>query len=341
LPAIIHASRVAARSDHPDESGDARASQNPSISDTQWTIASDTAGLTLVKFLARGECLESRARAVAAIERGKVFLNDAEAGAHQAAVRLRQGDRVRVWMDRPGSAKRRAIVRSTERLRVLYEDDTLLVIDKPAGLLAVPLDRKRGAPSVYDLIEAQLRSRKRRPFVVHRIDRDTSGVVLFAKDARTQQHLRAQFKRHEPERVYLAVVYGHPRPASGTWRDHLVWDATALIQKETHSRDPRGKEAISEYRVLETFESTSLVEVRLQTGKRNQIRLQARLRGHTLVGEQRYVFGPEELRPIAFHRQALHARQLSFRHPLDGRLVQFESPLPADLEALLKELRRR
>ena len=95
-----------------------------------------------------------------------------------------------------------------------------------------------------------------------------------------QKRLKAQFARREPERVYLAVVYGRPDPPSGTWRDMLVWDEKALIQKETHPRDPRGTEAISDYRVVEPFRDASLIEVRLRTGRRNQIRIQARLRGH-------------------------------------------------------------
>jgi 23S rRNA pseudouridine1911/1915/1917 synthase len=135
-------------------------------------------------------------------------------------------------------------------------------------------------------------------------------------------------------------VYGRPNPAAGTWRDRLVWDTAALIQKETHLRDPRGKDAISDYRVVESFKNASLVEVRLITGKRNQIRLQARLRGHTLIGEERYVYGPEALRPIQFHRQALHAYRLTFRHPAHGRTVHFEAPLPSDFQALLAQLRK-
>ena len=93
--------------------------------------------------------------------------------------------------------------------------------------------------------------------------------------------------------------------------------------------------------MIETFADASLVEVRLVTGKRNQIRLQARLRGHMLVGEQRYVFGPERLRSIAFPRQALHAYRLALRHPFDGREMQFEAPMPEDLVALVAQLRRR
>jgi 23S rRNA pseudouridine1911/1915/1917 synthase len=226
-------------------------------------------------------------------------------------------------------------------LEILHEDDAVIVVNKPAGLLAVPLERKRDAPSVYEHIETHLRPHgKRRPLVVHRIDRDTSGLVVFAKTLRAQEFLKAQFRRREPERVYVAVVYGHPHPANGFWRDQLAWDSKTLIQKQTSEGDPHGKEAVSRYRVLETFPGASLVEVCLVTGKRNQIRLQAQLRGHTLVGERRYVFGPESLRPIAFSRQALHAHRLSFRHPADDRLRHFEAALPDDLEELLARLRR-
>ena len=276
-----------------------------------------------------------------ALERGKIFLNTEEMALVDAARRLVAGDVVRVWMDRPGSA-RPAPRSETGDLEILYEDDVLLVLNKPAGLLSVPLERKMGASSVYDQLEDYFRPRgKRHPFVVHRIDRDTSGLVLFAKDARTQEALKGQFRRREPERVYLAVVYGHPEPTTGTWRDRLVWDRKALIQKETHPRDPEGTDAISDYRVVETFRDASLIEVRLQTGKRNQIRIQARLRGHTLVGERRYVYGPDALRPIAFSRQALHAYRLAFEHPADRRVLHFEAPVPADFRELLAGLRAR
>jgi 23S rRNA pseudouridine1911/1915/1917 synthase len=237
----------------------------------------------------------------------------------------------------PGSSRRAAVA----PLDILYEDRVLLVINKPAGLLSVPLPKKSAEPSVYDQLERYLRPQRRRPFVVHRIDRDTSGLVVFAKDPRTQQALKKQFIQREPARVYLALVYGHPDPAEGTWRDHLVWDRKALIQKRTHPRDPQGAEAVCHYRVVERFGDASLLEVRLHTGKRNQIRIQARVRGHTLIGERRYVYGPERLRPIAFSRQALHAYRLAFRHPVDSREMRFEAPLPDDFRELLAGLRGR
>jgi 23S rRNA pseudouridine1911/1915/1917 synthase len=124
------------------------------------------------------------------------------------------------------------------------------------------------------------------------------------------------------------------------WRDHLAWDQDALIQQETLPGDPRGQEAQSDYRVVESFRDASLVEIRLVTGRRNQIRLQAALRGHALVGEQRYVNGPRRTRLIAFPRQALHACRLAFRHPVDNRRVQFEAPLPPDLARLIERLRQ-
>jgi 23S rRNA pseudouridine1911/1915/1917 synthase len=308
---------------------------------TEWTVGEPDAGGRLDKFLAAPERLGSRGRAQTALERGQVFLNGVEVPGTSANHRLVTGDVVRLWIDRPGSARRRPrIGRPADDLKVVFEDDVLIVVNKPAGLLSVPLERKPDVPSVYAQIEDRLRAYgKRRPLVVHRIDQDTSGLVVFAKDASAQRRLKAQFARREPERVYLAVVYGRPTPRSGTWRDTLVWDTKALIQKETHPRDPRGTEAISEYHVVEAFRDASLIEVRLLTGRRNQIRIQARLRGHTLLGEERYVYGPDTLRTIPFGRQALHAYRLGFDHPTDDRELRFEAPIPGDIEELLKKLR--
>jgi 23S rRNA pseudouridine1911/1915/1917 synthase len=283
--------------------------------------------MRLDKFLAMEGRLGSRSRVVAALDKGQVFLNGEEATRANAGAVLAEGDAVRLWRDRPGSAaRRRAGSIDAGAVEVLYEDDVMLVVNKPAGLLSVPLERKAQALSAYDHLETHLRPRgKRRPLVVHRIDRD---------------RLKEQFRRRTVERVYWAIVYGRPDPSEGTWRDHLVWDTKALIQKATSPADPLAKEAISHYRVLEAYPSTSLIEVRLETGKRNQIRLQARLRGHTLVGERRYVYGPDALRPVAFGRQALHAYRLSFRHPVDDRPLAFEAPLAEDFEGMLMRLRR-
>jgi len=313
----------------------------------QWIVTSEEQGLRLDRFLAAPGRLGSRGRVRGALERGQVFLNGGEASAQDAGTRLASGDVVRLWVDRPGSARRRtsgasagqARLRSFD-LQVLYEDETLLVVNKPAGLLAVPLGRGKASTSAYSLLADHFGSRRRgAPFVVHRIDRDTSGLVVFAKTAAAQQLIKDQFARREPERVYWAIVHGSPRPARGRWRDRLAWDDEALKQTVTDANDPKGVEAISDYQVLETFGDASLVEVRLHTGKRNQIRIQAAMRGHALVGERQYVSGPSHRMGPKQARQALHAHRLVFAHPIDGRKLTFEAPLPDDLRDLLRRLR--
>jgi 23S rRNA pseudouridine1911/1915/1917 synthase len=306
----------------------------------RWTVGDEDAGVRLDKFLAAPERLGSRSRAVTALERGRIYVNDAEATLADASSRLTAGAVIAVWMDKPGTARKRRGTFSAGALRILYEDDAFIVIDKPAGLLSVPLDQRDAAPSAFELVEDHLRSHgKKRPLVVHRIDQDTSGLVIFAKDVRALEELKGQFRRREPERIYLAVVYGHPHPSAGEWLDRLVWDERAQIQKVTHPRDPSGTDASCEYAVLESYAASSLIEVRLHTGKRNQIRLQARARGFPLIGERRYTFDSSERREIAFARHALHAYRLAFRHPFDGRALQFEAPLPPDFADLLQQLR--
>jgi 23S rRNA pseudouridine1911/1915/1917 synthase len=312
------------------------------MSNSEWRVEQEADGIRLDKYLADARRLGSRGRAVAAMERGKIFVNHAEVALADAGRRLSEGDIIRAWLDRPGSSRRRGRTGRSGDLDVVYEDDALIVVNKPAGLLTVPLERRPDVPSVLDQIEQRWRSQgRRRPFPVHRIDQDTSGLVVFARNPDAQRILKDQFRRREPDRVYWAVVYGVPDPPSGTWRDALVWDEKALIQKETHPTDPRGNEAVSHFRVIESFASASLIEVTLRTGRRNQIRIQARLRGHTLVGEDRYTYGPDSLRPIDFGRQALHALRLTLRHPTDSRRLAFEATLPADFVDLLTRLRRQ
>jgi 23S rRNA pseudouridine1911/1915/1917 synthase len=312
-----------------------------SVNKSSWIVSANDAGGRLDKFLAAADRLRSRGRASDALDRGKVFVNDTEVTRTDASRRLEPGDRIRLWMDRPGSAHRRgARPAKAGELQIIYEDEVLIVVNKPAGLLAVPLASRPDAPSVEEELEAHFgSSRKRRPLVVHRIDRDTSGLVVFAKRADAQARLKDQFRRREPERTYLAVVHGHPSPRSGSWRDRLAWDQQTLQQKRAHPREAGGREARSDYRVIESFRETSLIEVRLVTGKRNQIRLQARLHGHTLVGERLYIDDAEVATQVSFPRQALHAFRLGFLHPIDNRPLSFEAPLADDLIELIQRLR--
>jgi len=307
-----------------------------------WQVTEDEAGGRLDKWLAAAERLGSRSKALSAIERGKVFINNIEQGVADAARRLQAGETVRLWMDRPGSAERRYTERREAGLHLLYEDSSLLVINKPAGLLTVPLPSQPDESSLLEQVKYHLRSHKKlEPLVVHRIDRDTSGAVIFAKTHESQRKLKDQFERRKAERVYLAVVYGHPKPESGTWRDYLVWNQDSLKQQPAERRDRNAKEAICRYRTLEKFPGAALIEVSLVTGKRNQIRVQAGLRGHPLVGEKKYVYDPTPLPGIEFHRQALHAHRLALIHPMSQRPMNFEAQAPDDFRSLLETLRKK
>ncbi|HOX25505.1 MAG TPA: RluA family pseudouridine synthase [Candidatus Krumholzibacteria bacterium] len=312
-----------------------------------WTVAAEDAPLRLDAWLARRGGAGSRRRAATWLERGKISVNGAEVGLADAARRVAAGDRVGVWLDRPGSARPvdPALAGLRDALRIVHEDPAIVVVDKPAGLLVEPRsDGPATEPSVLDLLaDAYRRLPRARVYVVHRIDRNTSGLVLFARTPAARDDLKAQFKQRTPERVYQAVLQGALAAESAEWRDELAFDAAADRQRRAHGTDAGAKEAISRVRVLERFGSVAtLVEVSLVTGKRNQIRVQAGLRGHPLVGERRYRFGADR-EPAglpAFDRQALHAVTLGFRHPQSGRPVSFTSPLPDDLARLLRSLRR-
>jgi 23S rRNA pseudouridine1911/1915/1917 synthase len=333
---------------------------------TTWTVEADGAGQRLDAWLARQPGIGSRGKAQDALACGKIFRNGKEQSFADAGRRLEAGDEVGFWPDRPGSSRprRREVVDARADFDVVHEDDAILVVNKAPGWLVEPLPGEEGGEvTLLDVVVDYLRGSERRhndvraggkkrgarrgagrgagPYVVHRIDRDTSGLVLFAMTSAARDHLKEQFERQSPERVYLAIVNGQPAPATGVWYDKLVWDKERLIQKRAHVDEARAKDAEAAYRVLETFRWQSLIEVRLRTGKRNQIRVQAGSRGYPLVGERQYRFGQprDASREPAFDRQALHASQLGFIHPAVRRRVEFAAPLPDDMASLLHRLR--
>ncbi len=312
---------------------------------TEWTVQPEEAALRLDVYLAGAGRLGSRGRANWALQRGKVLLNGADAGPGDSGRRLAAGDCVRLWMDRPGSARTR--LRRADHpdggLQIVFEDDAVIVVNKPPGLLTVPLARRAEASSVLEQLSAHMRTKgKRVPLVVHRIDRDTSGLVVFATGTAAHHVLKEQFLRRRPERIYLAVATGVPDPSAGEWHDYLAWDGSSLAQTVSERHDPRAQESRSRYVVREVFQraNASLIEITLVTGRRNQIRVQAQRRGHPLLGEQMYTIGVPA-GAAAFERQALHAWRLSFEHPVTGRKLTLEAPLPADLRGLIDSLRAR
>ena len=197
-------------------------SSNNQSNNQSWKVSAAEADTRLDKWLAAPDRLGSRSKSLTAIERGKIFVNEAEQTTADTGRKLQEGDTVRLWMDRPGSATRRYAERRSSGLHLLYEDSSLLVVNKVAGLLAVPLASQPDEESLFDQVKFHLRSHGNRdPLVVHRIDRDTSGLIVFAKTGEAQHKLKEQFERREPERVYLAAVHGHPTPEAGVWKDLL------------------------------------------------------------------------------------------------------------------------
>ena len=306
-------------------------------------MAAGEAGQRLDKFLATEDRAGSRRRATDAIARARVFVNGQEVDATGGATLVREGDDVRLWMDRPGSAARLTRTTTRDGLAIVHEDDDLIVVNKPPGLLTVPLDGDSAAPSVQALLWDRFRShRTREPLVVHRIDKDTSGLVVFALHEAARAALVGQFVKRTPERIYLALVNGHPEPAEGTWRDRLAWDDDAFVQRRAKGDDEEARDASCTYRVVTTFMETSLLEIGLETGRQGQIRAQAQLHGHSLVGDRRY--RPREGAPghgLSFPRQALHAQRLALAHPATGRRLELTAPTPDDLRDLIDRLRRQ
>jgi 23S rRNA pseudouridine1911/1915/1917 synthase len=310
-----------------------------------WAIGPSDGGVRLDAWLAARPEVGSRGKARSVIECGKVFLNDVELTFADIGRRLSHRDVVGFWPDRPGSSRPRSreIVSARHSLVVVHRDEDIMVVNKPPGWLVEPLPGEaQGEVTLLDLVADHVRSASRtKPSVVHRIDRDTSGLVLFALNPPARDHLKQQFERRTPERVYLALVNGRPEPASGSWRDRLVWDKERRVQKRAHADEERAKDAESRYRVVEQFDWVALVEIALVTGKRNQIRVQAGSRGYPLVGERQYRFGRprDEAHEPEFGRQALHAARLAFIHPGTERRVTFTASLPDDLQALVRRVR--
>lgn len=233
-------------------------------------------------------------------------------------------------------------------LSIVYEDASLIVVDKPAGLVVHPAAGNLDGTLVNALLHhcaGQLSGigGVARPGIVHRIDKDTSGLLVVAKNDATHEGLAVQFKDHSIMRRYHALVRGHPIPANGrieTWIGRSDHDR----KKMAVQREGRGKHAITHYRTIEALKGAALVECRLETGRTHQVRVHMSHIGHPLIGDPAYgragrmKFGHGAAKQ-SFARQALHAVALGFIHPITGKELVFESPLPTDMQELLSQLR--
>jgi 23S rRNA pseudouridine1911/1915/1917 synthase len=204
-------------------------------------------------------------------------------------------------------------------LTLVHEDDAILVVIKPAGLLTVATERERER-TAYRLLWDYLGSKQARPFIVHRLDRETSGLLVFAKSESVKRTLQAQFEARTVERVYRALVEGRPAREQGTLESRLAEDRMLRVRSAE-----RGRVAITHYRVLAARRENTLIELRLGTGRRHQIRVQLAESGWPIVGDVTHG-GPRS----GAGRLCLHATRLGFVHPVTGAPVVFESAPPAD-----------
>lgn len=307
-------------------------------SDSTHKITTEEAGERLDRWLASDSRLGSRSKAARALERGRIFIDGKEQDPRQANRKLEAEQSVRIWLDRPGSAKRaRFLPHVLGDLEVVYEDEDLVVVNKPSGLLTVPRSGDHKADTVLSRLERAIdTSRRRQLFVVHRIDQGTSGLVVVARQNEARDHLQAQFLARTPERQYLAVVQGRIEKDRGTWKDTLVDSAKTRIGRRAREGEPT-TEAIAHFATVERFVRACLVAVDLVTGKRNQIRIHCSTRGHPIVGDALYQSESEENR-IVFTRPALHSARLSFEHPRTGKRVEFSAPIAPDMKKLIRRL---
>lgn len=241
----------------------------------------------------------------------------------------------------PGSSARgyttadRSRLPFSRELSVLYEDESLVVVNKPAGLLAVPI-KGSDTPSALSLLTNHFKARRQRVLVVHRIDRFVSGILLFAKTRDDRDALVKQFLDHTPARQYLAIVRGRINLPSGTLVHYFR--RVGMFQQLRSAKDPNAARAELRYTVERLFADASLVRVELVTGLQNQIRAQFLAFGHPVIGDRKY--HQAEASEQRIDRVALHAAHLRLIHPRSGDSVSIDCPPPADFQRLLRELSR-
>ncbi|MEO6224338.1 MAG: RluA family pseudouridine synthase [Sphingomicrobium sp.] len=231
-------------------------------------------------------------------------------------------------------------------LTIAFEDEHLLVVDKPAGLVVHPAAGNFDGTLVNALLHHCRGSLSgiggvARPGIVHRIDKDTSGLLVVAKTDVAHEGLARQFAAHSVDRRYLAIIDGLPKTAAGTVDAPLARSATNR-KKIAVVTGPRGKRAVTHWKRLQLLAGAALVECRLETGRTHQVRVHMASIGHPLLGDPVYGRGGKSfgklLKELGFERQALHAAQLGFTHPVTMNRLSFSSPLPSDMQELFNAL---
>jgi 23S rRNA pseudouridine1911/1915/1917 synthase len=298
-------------------------------------VTQELAGQRLDAALARLEPSLSRAQVRRLVEQGAITVSGEVV---KPAHRLRAGERIAgaVPEARPTALEPEALP-----LAILFQDADVIVIDKPPGLVVHPAPGHGGGTLVNALLhhcrDLSGIGGELRPGIVHRLDKDTSGVLIVAKNDAAHRSLAAQFKAHSVLREYLAIVRGAPRAASGTVEAAIGRHPTD--RKRMSTRTKRGRAAVTHYSVEERLRGASLLRVRLETGRTHQVRVHLASIGLAVLGDPVYGGAQALGAELGLTRQALHAAVLGFTHPTSGERLRFESPLPADMARALEALR--
>ncbi len=303
------------------------------------------------KFIATHREDTSRSRVQQAIKLGYVRVNEALVKSNYV---VRPGDVIQLVM--PYERRGLEILPESIPLNIVYEDEDLLVVNKPAGMVVHPGHGNYNGTLVnalaYYLHLAPDVEDERLGVLVHRIDKDTSGLLVVAKNPAAQLSLADQFFVHSIDRVYTAVVWGNLPEDSGTVSGTIGRDPNDRLRFRVYDDPEKGKWAVTHWKVLERYGFVTVVECRLETGRTHQIRVHMSSLGHPLFNDERY--GGSEIRQGTIYakykqfiqncfalcpRQALHARTLGFTHPRTGERLHFEAPLPEDMAALIEKWR--
>lgn len=307
------------------------------------TFPGDIEPERLDAFIARSVGNLTRATVQKLIEGGDVTVAGAPA---KPSLKLKGGERITLFIPPPRAAEATA---EDISLDILYEDHDLVVINKPAGMVVHPGAGNSGGTLVNALLghchDLSGIGGAIRPGIVHRIDKDTSGILVVAKNDLAHSSLAYQFKEHTVKRVYLALVYGAPKGEKG--KIESIIGRHPVDRKRMSGKARRGKHAVTKWQVVSRFSGITLVQLRLETGRTHQIRVHLSEAGYPLLGDK--VYGGSGRLPSVtdlqlkglikeLDRQALHAKTLGFIHPVSGEYLEFDTELPADMARIIHYL---
>jgi 23S rRNA pseudouridine1911/1915/1917 synthase len=310
-----------------------------------FTINKSQCGQRLDIFLAQGDAAISRSHVKCVIEDGDVLVNGIIPKVSQ---RLKEGDIIVLTQRPPQEA---TALPQDMPLNIVYEDEAIIVINKPAGMVVHPAPGNADKTLVNALLfhchDLSGIGGVLRPGIVHRLDKDTSGLIVAAKSDEAHRHLSAQFEKHEVQKKYLALVWGNTKDKQGEIVKPV--GRHTIDRKKMSTNTKRGKEAITFWKVIERYGVAMMLEVEIKTGRTHQIRVHLSDLRYPIIGDAIYGSATNRIRDIAnptlkaqikaFNRQALHAAYLSFIHPQTGKRVEFNADMPKDMADLCAQLR--